>query len=697
MTIYWVDPYLGATSQCNGTTDTTTKSGTYAAPWAWTDLCSTSSANMTAINGTTLAYNDEIRIKGLPFATLFTLGNSTAHCRYTSLYPNNGFSNLADFQATSIVALDPTQMQAFTGPCETDYIFCNYKFSNSTATQSDYGHRGLHELLGSQYGITNQTLKLHYFESNYYDNTSYTPFSANTYFLPYKNSIMKFTVSAGWTSSTVQAGITVIPMIWSSAYRSLYFGNAGGTTDQYDFKVDCEHLHLVSQSTTKAAVQDYKHMLTSRSPETPLRTQKLGGFYGSYTNYIYNSSLSASNQQIDKVIGYDVIIQNYTQNNASEQTINFMAMGYITNEKIITRSNASSYAVNINLGTIAVDTYQNYDKIATIFWKNSDYGNIASVNIKDNSVLCVSGSTYTNYVQWQLLQTGTGEVRALNFGSNVTNTTPHHVVGMYGKALDLVNTSIASANLPYLTANWHDSNPLYNSTFFAPFATPEVSYGVLEMGSSDYRTSDNTINLIGANPNNINFDPLNSSDSSKRIVAPLIMFETNDYDGVPIALLPCHSTSSNSICGLLYNDSSNSDILTFQPPTWDGTSTKSFAIPFKVSIPDYTQGSSTVTLSIDLSVNTALNNAQSSYRLFGLYRNSAGTNGVGLDSSSLSNNTTLSTSDSSPTTVSMALSLPSSGQPTINSAVLVLEILVADDNKGHANKLKIHDVSVSVS
>ena len=38
MTVYWCDPYLEASTQGNGTTDTSTRSGTYAAPFSLSDL-----------------------------------------------------------------------------------------------------------------------------------------------------------------------------------------------------------------------------------------------------------------------------------------------------------------------------------------------------------------------------------------------------------------------------------------------------------------------------------------------------------------------------------------------------------------------------------------------------------------------------------------------------------------------------------
>ena len=72
MAVYWLDPFLEATTQGNGTTDTSTKDGSYAAPFSIEDFKNSGSNNtITTINGTTLSNGDEVRFKGLPFSTLF--------------------------------------------------------------------------------------------------------------------------------------------------------------------------------------------------------------------------------------------------------------------------------------------------------------------------------------------------------------------------------------------------------------------------------------------------------------------------------------------------------------------------------------------------------------------------------------------------------------------------------------------------
>ena len=80
MAIYWLDPFLEATTQGNGTTDTSTQDGSYAAPFSLLSFRDTVSYNeVSAINGTTLADGDEVRLKGLPFSTLFESKGNVYH------------------------------------------------------------------------------------------------------------------------------------------------------------------------------------------------------------------------------------------------------------------------------------------------------------------------------------------------------------------------------------------------------------------------------------------------------------------------------------------------------------------------------------------------------------------------------------------------------------------------------------------
>ena len=59
MATYWLDPFLEATTQGNGTTDTSTQDGSYAAPFSFLNFRDTSSSNtITTINGTTLSDGD---------------------------------------------------------------------------------------------------------------------------------------------------------------------------------------------------------------------------------------------------------------------------------------------------------------------------------------------------------------------------------------------------------------------------------------------------------------------------------------------------------------------------------------------------------------------------------------------------------------------------------------------------------------
>ena len=48
MAVYWLDPFLEATTQGNGTTDTSTKDGSYAAPFSLNDFWSNSNVSLSS-------------------------------------------------------------------------------------------------------------------------------------------------------------------------------------------------------------------------------------------------------------------------------------------------------------------------------------------------------------------------------------------------------------------------------------------------------------------------------------------------------------------------------------------------------------------------------------------------------------------------------------------------------------------------
>ena len=59
MAIYWVDPYIESYSGgIHGTSNTSSKTGTYAAPWSFTDVLTTGVSTGNFPNSTTLTSGD---------------------------------------------------------------------------------------------------------------------------------------------------------------------------------------------------------------------------------------------------------------------------------------------------------------------------------------------------------------------------------------------------------------------------------------------------------------------------------------------------------------------------------------------------------------------------------------------------------------------------------------------------------------
>jgi hypothetical protein len=88
MAIWWLDPYIeAAVGGIHGTTDTTTRNGSYAAPFAFSNVVGISDNGATSINGQSIADGDELRLKGLDYQS-FLYNTSTTDNKLNVTYQN---------------------------------------------------------------------------------------------------------------------------------------------------------------------------------------------------------------------------------------------------------------------------------------------------------------------------------------------------------------------------------------------------------------------------------------------------------------------------------------------------------------------------------------------------------------------------------------------------------------------------------
>ena len=150
MAVYWLDPFLEATTQGNGTTDTSTKDGSYAAPFSINDFWGTSSSfKVETINGTTLSDGDEVRFKGLPFSTLFESKGNVYYSETIFYSPGKGtlkpVTGNSSFDATistsksSVFAFQNSDISSYLPNWSHPLFFAAADTSNSTQLQNGIG------------------------------------------------------------------------------------------------------------------------------------------------------------------------------------------------------------------------------------------------------------------------------------------------------------------------------------------------------------------------------------------------------------------------------------------------------------------------------------------------------------------------------------------------------------------------------
>jgi hypothetical protein len=168
MTVYWADPFLEATTQGNGTTDTTTRDGTYAAPFSvHSDLIKTTTAAPNTTNGVTIQDGDEIRLKGLSFSDLFASEGNVYNTGYGTgsfdvqiygdLEPVTG-NNTADFASagsstgvSNIFAFQNSDISSYL-PGWSHPLFFSAHASSTTSTLHHYIQPFVYAVVYTQLG-----------------------------------------------------------------------------------------------------------------------------------------------------------------------------------------------------------------------------------------------------------------------------------------------------------------------------------------------------------------------------------------------------------------------------------------------------------------------------------------------------------------------------------------------------------------
>lgn len=220
MAIYWVDPYIASTNGgINGTTSTSTTvgNGSYTTPWRIVDI------QNSAVYLPALVDGDEVRFKGLSEDTFFPSGNvrtftvNTSGTNITSYTPNASDSE-------KLIRVKDARGDIFYTKLYGSQQLYTWNQPNFWA---------------AVYPILDNTYGYYYFNTNY----SINAWTSNT---PLFNGINKFiTITSGWTSQTVQGGVTVI-----DAMSNIYGGdvNYGSNSEAQYYRLtwNCPELIITN-------------------------------------------------------------------------------------------------------------------------------------------------------------------------------------------------------------------------------------------------------------------------------------------------------------------------------------------------------------------------------------------------------------------------------------------------------------------
>lgn len=251
MAIWWLDPYIeAAVGGVHGTTDTTTRNGSYAAPFAFSDVVSTSSSATTSINGQSIADGDELRLKGLAYQS-FLYNTSTTDNKldvtYHTPYRFNVVSSEHQTQWDNwltahdnmnynhgvVMYYDPnligTHKWLFQNiDVDASNLLLGESHSNASNSLAWGWHEGLQKSTGAW--------QISMFNPDYIIDRSST--SGTEYYFPQTQ--YNVTITDGWTSETVRDGVTFIVDENASSGNKHWFSGAISTSSFRDpyYKLD---------------------------------------------------------------------------------------------------------------------------------------------------------------------------------------------------------------------------------------------------------------------------------------------------------------------------------------------------------------------------------------------------------------------------------------------------------------------------
>ncbi len=601
MAIIWVDPYIGSVGgAATGTTDTTTRNGTYAAPLRFSDVYATTAGTVPAYNGISFAAGDEIRIKGLTDAQWKI--PLTDSWNLTTNSPTE-----STFRTATKSGLVPAAYLG-TWPTKRPILWVD----------SCPGFGGEYAVFPTQYLYDQGTYYQHAGGSTWWIGAGayaavmgVNPFTASLvnwdYALPscplvmylFNNMPVNVSISDGWTDATTRGGKTW----WLSSYagtNTVYVGYNGVSNAGAAYLLDLANSHFCFPNPSSQVFNFYMYAAIGQ-------TVNVGSVSGSYitsipmANIVYSAN---SHVTLNTALG------------PAYGCTKTAWSGTPTGAVVTTRNVGGGYYGPVTGTSYAGETWKLRCLVSS---SNGGANSIPAVT--GQTIEFLDGAIVRQYATVAALFSGsmptvTGVVPARTF-SGVANISAA-ILATPAYALSQPMTSAAdfiySGSFRLDPANY--TNTLVIS-FAAQYNFEDVYRWAALTDSRDYRSID--VGLV-------------TSSAVAGETARGIHFATNAFDARPLALI--FSAAGKAI--LLYNEASQNNALAFQSATL--ALGENFYKRLPLNLPDYAGAATGVRFDFEYATSAAFTTGEMGVYLVGISGASGAEvvypnlGGVGVDS-----------------------------------------------------------------
>lgn len=582
MTVYWLDPFIDApVNGIHGTTDTSTRSGTYAAPWSLADVCGTSH-NGSTINGTNLTSSDEVRIKGqalssyyynlsgvsdnlIPITGAERAANSNPYFTFNgSTYQTAVDAHIADTNTGNSLMMiihDPALKGSHQwSPAQTRSSATSWADGYIEFDNNNYMSHGGYVI--SKYGITSSNnMKFAFIDPNYIFDFV-TTFSGTRYLLVFSNS---FEITDGWDSETTQNGVTLLTFNCNTSNRTVYMFNqqnhsapakynlpntfffycnkdsyytgtkrdvhfkkfgAGGTSNSFAY--------IGGLCGNHSNAWNYHRFDASENLSDATASIKIGLYTGGRYNYFYKSNTKSGTYEIDNYIAGQAPYA--PMNQSGTDTTLTLKFGHV----VVYEAYSASYGL---IGTVN-STVVNFEFLAN----SHVYGHRYALALTDTRATVTVPSTVTNFQDQPTDFPSTGSYATVADTGPVFKT--FKVPSLY-----FIDTSATGIKLS--PSAWYEGSGIQaaGNTSILSYSGAGIhthDFGELDVGSSTYIGQDSKL-MVKPSIYSLGFFSRGQNYT----------FATNTYDQKPIRLWVGETQTSTSYMRALisWNDSSGNIVV----------------------------------------------------------------------------------------------------------------------------------------